>query len=72
MHGGTTIVIAHRIATVLRAKRIHVIDNGRIMESGTHEELLSIGNCYARLYQLQFQENQDTRGSSRTADLDAT
>jgi ATP-binding cassette subfamily B protein len=65
MQGRTTIVIAHRFATVLRAQRIHVIEGGLLVESGTHEELLSSGDCYARLYRLQFQEPQESPDSGR-------
>jgi ATP-binding cassette subfamily B protein len=52
--GRTTIVIAHRLSTVLHADLIHVIDGGRVIESGTHAELLSRGGAYSRLFQLQF------------------
>jgi subfamily B ATP-binding cassette protein MsbA len=51
MKGRTTIVIAHRLSTVLDADRIYVMDRGRIAESGTHAELLEKGGLYARLYQ---------------------
>jgi ATP-binding cassette subfamily B protein len=54
MKGRTTIVIAHRLATVLSADRIVVMDAGRIVESGTHAELLAAGGLYARLAELQF------------------
>jgi ATP-binding cassette subfamily B protein len=50
----TTIVIAHRLATVMKADLIHVVDGGRIAESGTHGELISHRGLYARLYQMQF------------------
>ena len=51
----TTLVIAHRLATVLNADRIHVIDNGRLAESGSHRELLaSSGGLYSRLYDIQY------------------
>jgi len=59
MHGRTTIVIAHRFATVLRAQRIYVIDGGLVVESGTHKDLLRSGDRYAHLYKLQFQERQE-------------
>ena len=50
----TTLVIAHRLATVLRADRIVVMDEGRIVDEGTHRELLARGGLYARLAELQF------------------
>ncbi|GAA4760735.1 ABC transporter ATP-binding protein/permease [Stakelama sediminis] len=52
----TTLVIAHRLATVRAAKRIVVMDEGKIVETGTHAELASHGGLYARLASLQFQE----------------
>jgi ATP-binding cassette subfamily B protein len=52
--GKTTLVIAHRLSTILHADVIHVIEAGRIVESGTHEELLSLRGSYSRLYRLQF------------------
>ena len=50
----TTIVIAHRLATVMEADIIHVIDEGRVAESGTHVELVRRGGLYANLYRIQF------------------
>jgi len=52
--GRTTLVIAHRLATVLRAQRIIVMDEGRIVAEGTHHELIRTGGLYARLAALQF------------------
>lgn len=52
--GRTTIVIAHRLATVLKADRIIVLDQGRVADQGTHAELLARGGLYARLAELQF------------------
>jgi len=54
MKGRTTIVIAHRLATVLRADRIVVLDAGRVVETGTHAELVANGGLYARLAAMQF------------------
>jgi subfamily B ATP-binding cassette protein MsbA len=54
MAGRTTIVIAHRLATIRRANVIFVIDHGTIAERGTHEALLAAGGLYSRLYEIQF------------------
>lgn len=54
MQDRTTIVIAHRLATVLRADRIVVIDEGRVVQEGTHQSLMAQGGLYARLAELQF------------------
>jgi ATP-binding cassette subfamily B protein len=54
MQGRTTLVVAHRLATVQKADRILVLDHGRLVEQGTHAELVSRGGIYARLAALQF------------------
>ena len=56
MHDRTTIVIAHRLATVRAADRIIVLDNGRIVEEGKHDTLVAADGLYARLARLQFQD----------------
>jgi ATP-binding cassette subfamily B protein len=66
MKGRTTIVIAHRLSTVLGADKIAVLVGGRIVEEGRHEELLARGQHYARLYHLQFEPR--SRGPAEAAE----
>ena len=54
MEGRTTIVVAHRLSTVMDADMIYVIEDGEVTEKGTHQELLENNKTYARLVELQF------------------
>jgi len=69
MEGRTTIVIAHRLATVRRADVIFVIDHGTIVERGTHEKLLAERGLYSTLYEIQFSPQKGTRGTRDTKHL---
>jgi len=53
MAGRTTLVIAHRLSTIRRADRIVVLDQGRVVEAGTHAELVALRGMYAGMYQVQ-------------------
>jgi subfamily B ATP-binding cassette protein MsbA len=64
MRGRTTIVIAHRLSTVERADRIVALDRGRIVEAGTHGELLALGGVYDKLYRIQFAPGESAAEAS--------
>jgi ABC-type multidrug transport system fused ATPase/permease subunit len=55
--GRTTLMIAHRLSTIAKADRIIVMDEGEIVEEGTHDSLYAEGGIYTHLYDLQFQES---------------
>ena len=59
LEGRTSVVIAHRLSTIRSADQILVVDDGRVVQSGTHRELIAAGGLYSELYRTQF-EHQDT------------
>jgi ATP-binding cassette subfamily B protein len=71
LRGRTSFVIAHRLSTISEADRIMVIDDGQIVESGTHSELLEKGGIYRRLYDAQFREliDEDEVVGNRSSEL---
>jgi subfamily B ATP-binding cassette protein MsbA len=66
MRGRTTFVIAHRLATILRADRILVVDDGRIVEQGSHSELIRAPGLYRELYEMQFYGRQPEKDEMKT------
>ncbi len=63
--GRTTLVIAHRLSTVIGADLIYFIEHGRVVESGTHAELLARSGAYARLYSIQYADDDEGGGMAR-------
>ena len=63
LSGRTSLVIAHRLSTVRQADRLLVVDEGRIVEQGTHGELLAAGGLYADLYRTQFALQANASGA---------
>jgi ABC-type multidrug transport system fused ATPase/permease subunit len=63
MEGRTTIAVAHRLSTIEKADTIYVIDGGRMVECGRHDELLARGGLYASLYELQFEHDGEVVGT---------
>ena len=64
MHNRTTVIIAHRLSTILHADKIAVMDGGKVVATGTHEQLLLSSSLYARLAKLQFREPEPSQTST--------
>jgi subfamily B ATP-binding cassette protein MsbA len=67
MKGKTSIVVAHRLSTIRDANNIYVLEDGAIVESGSHEQLLAAGGWYTHLHQIQFEDQEVLVNSRDTA-----
>jgi subfamily B ATP-binding cassette protein MsbA len=65
MQGRTTVIVAHRLSTIKVAHRIAVLDGGRMVELGTHDELLARNELFARLYRMQFRNGDEEQAAGR-------
>ena len=65
----TTLVIAHRLSTVVDADRILVMVSGRVVESGTHAQLLAAGGLYREMWELQRKEREESTAARAAAEL---
>lgn len=70
LEGRTSVVIAHRLSTIRAADQILVVEDGRVVERGTHADLLAAGGRYGELYRTQFADGTDSDGVSLTSDSD--
>jgi ATP-binding cassette, subfamily B, bacterial MsbA len=72
MRGRTSIIIAHRLSTIQNAGRIAVLETGRLVEIGTHAELMALEGLYSRLHKLQFREDEPGRENGIESDQEAS